>query len=38
MNSEGSVLALLQLSASWKVAEVAFSWVLLPLLSFFLGS
>lgn len=38
MNSEGSILALPLLSASWKVAEVAFSWVLLPVLSFFLDS
>lgn len=38
MNPEGSVLALPQLSASWKVAEVAFSWVSLSPLPFFLES
>lgn len=38
MNPEGSVLASPLLSASWKAAEVAFSWVLLPLLPFFLES
>ena len=38
MNPEGSVLASPLLSASWKAAEVAFSWVLLPLLPFFLQS